>query len=132
MGTSGARRQILTEQSLPHYPSQSSGRFPRIYIVALALCALAATAMTVWVLRNEHAKELNYWNERLTRVADTNALLLRLWIQERNSDAQTLAAFPTIKASVSGKNKKVPAGYTQQHACLILDSSRDPKMYLAL
>jgi len=132
MGTIDLRQQLSAEQTLPDYPSESSGRFPRIYIAALALCALAATSMTVWVLRSEHAKELNYWNERLARVADTNALLLRLWIQQRDRDAQTLAAFPSVKASVSGNSENQPEGLARDHTSVILDSFRDPAIYSAL
>jgi PAS domain S-box-containing protein len=96
----------------------------------VALCALAATALTVWVLRNEYAKELNYWNERLTRVANTNTLLFRLWIQERNADALTVASFPTVKASVLGlAGKETAEGRT--HTFAILDLVRDPHMYSA-
>src|SRR5208283_5364768 len=80
-------------------------------------------------LRIEHAGELNYWNERLSRVADTNGLLLRLWIQERGRDAQTLAAFPTVKASVSGRSGKGRDGYAREHTSMILDSFRDSNMY---
>ena len=132
MGTSGLRQQLPAEQALPNHPSEPSARFPRIYVVVLSLCALAATAVTVWVLKNEHERQLNYWNERLTRVADTNALLLRLWIQERDRDAQTLAAFPTVKACVSGRSDKEPEGYAREHTSVILDSFRDPGMYSAL
>ncbi len=132
MGTGGLRRQKPAEQSLPDYPSESSARFPIIYTVTLAFCALAAMATTAWVLRNEHAKELNYWNERLTRVADTNAVLLRLWIQQRDRDAQILAAFPTVKACVSARNDRVPEGHAQDHTSVILNSFRDPDMYSAL
>jgi len=88
--------------------------------------------MTVWFLRIEHAGELNYWNERLSRVADTNGLLLRLWIQERGRDAQTLAAFPTVKASVSGRSGKGRDGYAREHTSMILDSFRDSNMYSAI
>ncbi len=132
LGSGGLSRQIATEEDRHHYPSEPSGSFPRLYIVVLALCALAATGMTVWVLKNELTKELNYWNERLTRVADTNALLLRLWAQERVRDAQSLAAFPTVKASASGESNKELDGRVRDHTSAILDSFCDPEIYAAL
>jgi two-component system, cell cycle sensor histidine kinase and response regulator CckA len=132
MGTSGHGRQIPAEQGPPNFPSESSHRFPRIYTVVLALCALAGTAMTVWVLRNEYARELNYWSERLTRVADTNTLLFKLWIQQRSKEAETVASFPAVKASVSGLAGKEPAESAQTHLSVILDLVRDPGIYSAL
>jgi PAS domain S-box-containing protein len=130
METSGSRREAPAEQIPPVF--QSSGRFPRIYIVAAVLCALAATAMTVWVLRKEHAKQLNYWNERLTRVADTNTLLFNLWIQQRNRDAQIVASFPTVKVSLSRLSYKTTADLERTHTSAILDLVRDPDIYSAL
>jgi PAS domain S-box-containing protein len=57
MGTCGLQGQAAKVRSLSDYPSESSGRFPKIYVVALTVWALAATVMTVSVLKNEHLKQ---------------------------------------------------------------------------
>ena len=132
MGTSASSREMPAEQSPPSYPPELSERFPRTYVLALVLCALAATSATVWVLRRDYIKELSYWNERLTRVADTNTRLFKLWIQQRNKDAQTLASFPTVKASVGRLPNEEPADHTRVHTSEILDLVRDPDIYSAL
>jgi len=132
MEISGSPETTPAERIPPDRPFQSSGHFPRMYIVAAVVCALAATATTVWVLRKEHAKQLNYWNERLTRVADTNTLLFNLWIQQRNRDAQTVASFPAVKASLSGPADKKAADQARTHASVVLDLVRDPDTYSAL
>ena len=134
MVTSGSLRNVPAEPSPtrePRYPPDSSKHFPKIYIVVLALCTLVATTMTVLVLRKEYSKELNYWSERLTRVADTNTLLFNLWLQQRNKDAQILASYPSVRASVLESAGKKPVD-EQTHTSAILSLTRDPDIYSAL
>ena len=132
MDPSGQSPQNQVKAGSPEQPSASSARFPKIYMVAFALCTLVATATTVWILRNEYAKELNYWSERLTRVADTNTLLLKLWIQQRNKDAEILASFPTVKASVLAYHAQTLAEHAHAHTSIILDSARVPELFSAI
>ena len=132
MDPSGQSPQNPAKAGSPEHPSVSSARFPKIYIVAFALCTLVATATTVWILRNEYAKELNYWSERLTQVADTNTLLLRLWIQQRNTDAEILASFPTVKASILESRARPLAEHAHSHTSVILDSARVPNLFSAI
>ncbi|HKT70945.1 MAG TPA: hypothetical protein VJP83_15980, partial [Terriglobales bacterium] len=53
--------------------------------------------VTTLTLRHEHQKQLVYWQERLSRIADANQRLLKNWVTERSADAQLLAAFPSVE-----------------------------------
>jgi PAS domain S-box-containing protein len=55
--------------------------------------------VTTLTLRHEHQKQLVYWQERLSRIADANQRLLKNWVTERSDDAQLLAAFPSVEVA---------------------------------
>ncbi len=60
----------------------------------------AVVVVTTLTLRREYRKQLVYWQERLTRIADANQRLLKNWVTERSDDAHLLAAFPSVEIAV--------------------------------
>jgi hypothetical protein len=80
----------------------ASGRIPnslrtpdpsRRYSYGVIAIVAAVVVITTLTLRHEYRKQLVYWQERLTRIADANQHLLKNWVRERRDDAQLVAAF---------------------------------------
>ena len=64
--------------------------------------------ITTLTLRREYRKQLVYWQERLSRIADANQRLLNNWVTERSDDAQLLAAFPFVEIAARSEPDSHP------------------------
>lgn len=98
-------------------PNPNHDRLPRKYLVILLLCAATAALVTGLSLAASYRENLARWEERLTRVADANELLLANWLGERRWDAEQIAASPEIAAAFPATPGDRPA-VPNQHADL--------------
>jgi len=87
----------------------TSGRIPKFsppsdpsrrYSYGVAVCIATVVVVTSLTLRHEYGKQLVYWQERLTRIAEANQRLLNNWVRERSDDARLLAGFPFVGIAV--------------------------------
>src|SRR5690348_6260303 len=86
-------------------PADVSGGIPnslptsnshRRYLFGVVGIIAAVVVVTTLTLRHEHQKQLVYWQERLSRIAEANQRLLNSWVRERSDDARLLAGFPFV------------------------------------
>jgi hypothetical protein len=73
-------------------PPTTSGPRQRYLYVVIGFIAVVVV-VTTSTIRNEYRKQLTYWQEKLTRIADANQRGLEYWVKERAQDAELMASF---------------------------------------
>ncbi|MGE5206930.1 MAG: PAS domain S-box protein [Chlamydiota bacterium] len=73
---------------------------PRRLVWATIACSVLIATLAGVILYGEYQEQLQYWRERLIRIADVNQLLLQNWSRERREDAQLLASFRSTEMAV--------------------------------
>jgi PAS domain S-box-containing protein len=85
----------------PNVPPKTASSRRHLYVVfGLVAVVLAATT---WTIRSEHRKQLAFWHEKLTRIADANQRGLGYWVEERDQDAELLASSRSTHQAVLGR-----------------------------
>ncbi|HEX8818192.1 MAG TPA: PAS domain S-box protein [Terriglobales bacterium] len=75
--------------------------FRKRFLRAIALWTLLAALVDGYLLRVEYREQLEYWQDRLTRVASINERLLESWLGERRGDSREIASFDSIRKLVT-------------------------------
>jgi len=80
--------------------------------------------VTALTLRHEYRRQITYWQERLSRVADANQRLLENWVKEREQDARLMASLACAERAIVGRAKHELIGrqLCQQHLLEQLNS----------
>jgi len=77
-------------------------RVPWVYVLVFVI-GTALVAGFVWYhIDSERRVALEHWRARMSTVADDRARLISAWLHGRRADAEVLAAFPPVRALLSG------------------------------
>ncbi len=96
---------------------------PRAHALAFAVAALLIAAFTGLHLRTDYGQIMAYWQGRQSGIADVRARMVSNWLNERRTDAEVLAALPSLDILLSAPSPRrvaapAPAELTRQIASL--------------
>src|SRR5690242_6314866 len=94
------------------------------YLYLVGGIIIAVVLVTALTLRHEYRRQITYWQERLSRVADANQRLLENWVKEREQDARLMASLACAERAIVGRAKHELIGrqLCQQHLLEQLNS----------
>jgi len=101
--------------------------FLRSYAVVLGVTILAAIVITVIILRREYTAILEHTRVTLSHVANSNERLFVAWVNERMTDARTIASFPGTIATLSSNGR--PNRTLQQSMTEVLNLYKEGNDY---
>ncbi len=64
--------------------------------------------LTTLAIRHEYRRQVEYWHERLTRIADANQRELAYWVGERAQDAELSASFRCTQIAALERRARPP------------------------
>lgn len=87
---------------------QHRPELPRRYLAIIISCAVLVALLAAGILNLAYRQQLEYWREKLTRVADVDQQVLERWVAEREQDARLLASFPSSQIAVLDRPVRRP------------------------
>ena len=98
----------MTSRSVRYTPDDSPprergvDRIPWTYVLVFVLGTALVAGFMWYHIENERRVVLEHWKARVSTVADDRARLVSGWLNGRRADAEVLAAFPSVRAVLSG------------------------------